>query len=125
MEKLTEKQKRFCDEYIRTGNATQSYFAAYPTAKSEGTAAANAVRLLKNAKVKEYVEKRNREVSNSRIAGIQEVKEYWTSVMRGEEEKTQDRLKASEFLAKTLGAFLERQEASSGILSKLIEGLKE
>lgn len=113
MARLTEKQKLFADEYIKCGNATVAYKTAYPNIKNDQTAAACAVRLLRNAKVANYIQERNQEIANSRIAGIQEVKEFWTGIMRNEDEKGTDRLKASELLAKTCGAFLEKQETDN------------
>ena len=56
--KLTEKQKRFCDEYLIDLNATRAYKAAYKTCKKDETANVNGSRLLTNAKVKAYLEKR-------------------------------------------------------------------
>lgn len=56
--KLTEKQKRFCDEYLIDLNATRAYKAAYKTCKKDETANVNGSRLLANAKVKAYLEKR-------------------------------------------------------------------
>lgn len=53
MKLLGEKQRKFCQRYIETGNATQSYIDAGYT---DGPAiAANAARLLKNDKIKEYL----------------------------------------------------------------------
>lgn len=56
--KLTEKQKLFVDEYLVDLNATRAYKAAYPTVKKEETAAQAGSRLLRNVKVKEYLDKR-------------------------------------------------------------------
>lgn len=56
--KLTEKQKKFVDEYLIDMNATRAYKAAYPTVKKDETARVNGSRLLTNANVKDYLEKR-------------------------------------------------------------------
>lgn len=56
--KLTPKQKIFCDEYLVDLNATRAYKAAYKSVKKDETAAVNGNRLLRNAKVKEYIDKR-------------------------------------------------------------------
>lgn len=53
--KLTEKQKRFCDEYLIDLNGTRSYKAAYLSVKKDATAAAAATRLLRNVKVAVYI----------------------------------------------------------------------
>lgn len=58
MAKLTEKQKAFVDEYLVDLNATRAYMSVYKKVKSEDVAAVNASKLLRNAKVKEYVDKR-------------------------------------------------------------------
>ena len=58
MAKLTQKQKIFCDEYLVDLNATKAYKNAYINIKNDDTAAVNGNRLLRNAKVKEYIDKR-------------------------------------------------------------------
>ena len=61
MAKLTEKQKIFVNEYLVDLNATRAYKAAYPSCKKEETINAAASRMLRNVKVKEYIDKRMRE----------------------------------------------------------------
>ena len=56
--KLTPKQKIFCDEYLVDLNATRAYKAAYKNIKKDETARTNGSRLLTNAKVKSYIDKR-------------------------------------------------------------------
>ena len=85
---LTEKQKRFCDEYLIDLNATRAYMVAYPSVKSEKTAAAAASRLLKDVKVKAYIDVQLEKMHNEKTADAQEVIEYLTSVMRREELET-------------------------------------
>lgn len=55
---LTDKQKIFADEYLIDLNATRAYKVAYPRVKSDEVARANSSRLLTNANVVEYVDKR-------------------------------------------------------------------
>ena len=55
---LTKKQKIFADEYVIDLNATRAYRVAYPSVKKEETAAVNGSRMLRNAKVAEYIQKR-------------------------------------------------------------------
>jgi len=82
--KLTEKQQRFADEYIRTGNITQSYFNAYHNVKKESAAASGGSRLLRNVKVKSYIDERLEKLTKQSIAEQDEILQYLTSVMRGE-----------------------------------------
>ena len=59
-DKLTEKQKRFCDEYLIDLNATQAAIRAGYSAK---TADPQGVRLLGNVRVRAYVDERLAEQS--------------------------------------------------------------
>ena len=81
MDKMTAKQKRFCDEYLIDLNATQ---AAIRTGYSEKTAKEQGSRLLTKANVKEYIAERMAEKEKALIADQDEVLKYLTSVLRGE-----------------------------------------
>ena len=83
--KLTEKQKLFADEYIKSGNATQSYIKAGYKVKSEKVAGVNAARMLGNARVKSYIDGKLAEIESHKIADAKEVLQYLTRVLRGEE----------------------------------------
>ena len=105
--KLTEKQKAFCDYYIETGNAAESARrAGYSHRTARGMGAEN----LTKPYIQAYIKTRNEEIENARIANMKEVKEFWTGMLRDKELEPRDRLKASEYIAKTNGAFLERVE---------------
>lgn len=81
---MTEKQKIFADEYIICLNATQAYKKAYPNVKKDEAASVNGSKLLRNTKVKAYIDERLEELKSERVADQQEVLEFLTSVMRGE-----------------------------------------
>ena len=59
MEKLSIKQKRFADEYIISGNATQSAIIA---GYSKKYAATNTDKLLKNTNIKNYIDETSKRV---------------------------------------------------------------
>lgn len=83
--KLTAKQKKFADNYIETGNATQSAIdAGYSkkTAKSVGS------ENLTKPDIKTYIAEKMREIESDRIMGAQEALEFLTNVVRGEELET-------------------------------------
>ena len=63
---LTFRQQRFVNEYVTTGNASQSYVAAGYVAKNSNVAAASASALLKNPKVAQAVA-RGREAVTSAV----------------------------------------------------------
>jgi phage terminase small subunit len=123
--KLTPKQQAFADYYIQTGNATES---AIKAGYSKNTAKEIGCENLTKLNIKQYIDKANKEIKNTRIADMKEVKEFWSNVLRGEESDMKDRLKASEFIAKTNGAFLDKIEHSGTVdfkIDKLQKYLKE
>ncbi len=132
---LTDKQKKFIEEYLVDMNGTRAYRVAYPSVKKNETAAALASRLLTNDKVKKAIEPILASMSSDRMATATEVMEYLTSVMRGEStaevvvveglgdgcsearrfKKAPDekeRLKAAELLGKRFGLFKDKVEVS-------------
>lgn len=81
---MTERQKIFADHYIISLNATESYKKAYPKIKNIKTAEVNGSKLLRNTKVREYIDERLEKLKSERVADQQEVLEFLTAVMRGE-----------------------------------------
>lgn len=82
--KLSEKQKRFCDEYLIDLNATQ---AAIRAGYSQGTASEQSSRLLTNVKIQNYIAERMAQKDSELIASQNEVLQYLTKVMRREEKE--------------------------------------
>lgn len=83
--KLTAKQKKFADNYIETGNATQSAIKAgysKKTAKSVGS------ENLTKPDIKAYIAEKMREIESDRIMCAQEALEFLTNVVRGKELET-------------------------------------
>lgn len=107
MAKLSEKQQRFVDYYIETGNSAE---AARRAGYSEKTARTIGQENLTKPDIIRRIEERNRELASERIADMNEVREFWTATLRDNGQETKDRLKASEFIAKVNGAFIERRE---------------
>lgn len=127
---LTDKQRKFCDEYLIDLNATRAYKAAYPHVKSEGAARACASKLLTKANIKTYIDEQLDKINSEKTADAKEVMEYLTSVMRGESQAEivviegtgngcsdakrmskapdeKERLKAAELLGRRYGLFKE------------------
>lgn len=125
---LNVKQEAFCLHYAKTGNATESYKKAGYVCKNDNAAGASARRLLCNAKIKARLAELAEEMKSDKIAGIREVQERLTAILRGEVQEDQvvvegcgdgisearivkrqaqlkDVLKAGELLAKMQGGF--------------------
>lgn len=126
-EKLTQKQQRFVDEYIISGNATQAAIkAGYSKRSAQQTGAEN---LLKPV-IKSELDRRNAEIKSAKTADMQEVMEYLASVMRGEQTESvatakgiydnvpvsaKDRIKAAELIGKRHGAWTDKKEISGNM----------
>ena len=78
---MTDRQKKFADEYLIDTNATQ---AAIRAGYSEKTAYSQGQRMLKNVEVKTYIEEQLDKIHSEKVADAKEVMEYLTSVLRGE-----------------------------------------
>lgn len=130
---MTEKQKRFCDEYLIDCNATRAYKTVYQNVKSDEVARKAGSRLLTNVDVKNYIAEQMEKIHNEKTADAQEVIEYLTSVHRGEstaqeivvegtgdgcsEARTmekapseKEKLKAAELLGKRYALFTDKVE---------------
>jgi len=125
--KLTEKQKRFIDYYIETANATESAKrAGYSEKTAKNIGAENLTKL------NFFIQIKLQEKEDKRIASQDEVLQYLTSVMRGEEKdqfgldaSLQDRTKCAELLGKRYGTFIEKKEVSGGYLVELVDDVSE
>lgn len=83
--KLTEKQKRFADEYIKSGNLTQS---AIEAGYSKKTARVIGQENLLKPAIKSYIDDRMQAIEDSRIMTAKEAIEFLTSVVRGDIKET-------------------------------------
>lgn len=83
--KLTPKQKKFADEYIKTGNATQSAIeAGYARRSSYSVGSEN----LRKPEIKKYIDKRMKQIASERIIGPEELLELLSTFARGEKKET-------------------------------------
>ncbi|CCL24588.1 TPA: terminase small subunit [Clostridioides difficile] len=138
MADLTEKQKRFCDYYIETGNATEAYKKAYKN-NNQRTSESNGSRLLSNDKVKNYIDERLKQIESKRIADAKEVMEYLTKILRNQEQEEvvivsengpeiikkdvsiKDRNKAAELLGKRYALWTEKVDLDGNVGVTIID----
>lgn len=128
---LTEKQKKFVNEYLLTASATE---AARRAGYSAHSARYQGSKLLRNVEINSAIEERRNMMKNEKILTATELQEFLSSVVRGDVQDevlmsrlvgkgcsvierhkytaaVKDRLRAAEMLLKVAGAF-DKQEAS-------------
>ena len=81
---LTEKQRRFIDYYLQTGNAAE---AARRAGYSEKTSYSIGHENLKKPEIKSAIDARLADLSGERLAECREILESLTAAMRGELEE--------------------------------------
>lgn len=138
---MTDKQKRFCDEYLIDCNATQ---AAIRAGYSQKSARQIGQENLSKLDIKNYIDDRLAEIRAAKTADATEVIEYLTSVMRGESssavlslcgdgcqevvEKAPDekeKLKAAEMLGKRYGIFTDKVNVEGTSKVVIVDDLDE
>ena len=100
---LTPRQKRFVELF--DGNATEAARAAgfkNPNVYSND--------LMKKPEIVAAIQAREKERNANDIMTREQRQIFWTMIARDTSQKTTDRLRASELLARSEGDFLERHE---------------
>ena len=139
MKKLTIKQKKFADEYIKTGNATQSAINAGYSKKYANT---NASKLLQNTTIKAYIDERMKKLEDEAIADQSEILKYLTRIIRDEEREevlvnvgnfeqerqeikisAKDKIRAAELLGKRYQLWTDKVDINSTEGIKIIDDI--
>lgn len=106
-------QLAIADAYIQNGgNKEQAVIAA---GYSPRTARSDAYKLVDHPAVQDLIRRRNQEMADGRLAGMQEINEFWTRIIRDESAKLELRLKASELRAKATGEFANSMTLSGSV----------
>lgn len=127
--KLTKKERIFADEYVKTTNGTQSAITA---GYSEKTASVTGSKMLRKPKVRQYIDAIMDERSKDTIATADEVLEYLTRVVRGEEKdafgldvSVADKMKAAELLGKRHMLFTDKVKLDAEIEIDISDRMKQ
>lgn len=127
--KLTEKERIFADEYIKTTNATQS---AIKAGYAENSASVTGSKMLRKPKVRQYIDEVMSERSKNTIATADEVLQYLSRVMNGEEKdafgldvSVADRTKAAELLGKRHMLFTDKVKLDAEIEIDISDRMKQ
>ena len=114
---MTPREIRFCEEYVKDFNAAAAMrrcgFGEDASAKQTG------YKYLKKQVVIDYIQKLMGRMSEQCETTVDDLMVFWTEVMNNPSESTNNRLKASDYLGKALGAFtvkVETQQAPTIIM---------
>lgn len=114
---LSERKKLFCRSYVENGGNGQK--AAIDAGYKESDAKSRASKLLKLEDVLDYILFLSKSAEGDSVASISEIQSFWTSIMRADIDcgedgnvKLNDRINASNLLAKSKGMFLDKVELS-------------
>lgn len=106
-------QHKLVAKYFLGAAAGNAEKAAVMAGYSKSYARGNAYKIVAREDVKEYMQyllaiaKQDPEYH---IADIKETQAFWTEIMHSKSEKTRDRLRASELLAKAQGQFNKEED---------------
>lgn len=102
---LTASQVKFCEEFIKSYNATQAYLAAYPNTTYD-TANSAGPKYLKNPAIKAYLDKLEKEEFEAKRINAEHIASELAKMAFGEISKGNSqggKIKALELLQKQLG----------------------
>ena len=125
MSKLTEKQKRFCEEYLIDLNATQS---AIRSGYSVKTARQIAQRMLTNVDIQSYIQElREKQSKRTEITADKVLEELGSVAFNKDIECIgRDKVKALELIGQHLGMFTEKVSITKEEeIPKLLDALKD
>ena len=134
---MNERQRRFVDAYIQTGNASEAArLAGYSKQIANRIGSEN----LSKPVIRAEIDRRLTELKTSRTADTQEILEHLSAVIRGElteevvtpsgKKRTvkvaeRDRLRAAELLLKVSGAFRERVDVKVDVCAQFAAAVEE
>lgn len=137
--KMTAGMLKFCEYYLETRNATKSYAEAYNRdittpegkAKAYNAVSVSASNLLKDPRVKEYIEHRMLEMNYERDLTPQEIVMQLNKIALGGQYKENTRLEALKMLSKMKGMYEETEKEQSitinltGDLSEAVQQVRK
>ena len=128
---MTPRQRKFCDEYLISGNATD---AAIKAGYSPKTAKQTGSENLAKPDLRAYIDEQLEKLHSAKIADAQEVLEYLTAVMRGQHTEqvlklvgdgiqtvtdidvsAKERIKAAELIGKRYALFSDKMDLGGAV----------
>ena len=102
---LTPKEMRFCEEYVKDFNGAAAVRRAGLSPNNPQYAPQYASKYLEKEAVKDYINQLMTVISEKCVVEVDDLLKFWVTVMHDESESTPNRLKASDHIAKVIGAY--------------------
>lgn len=110
---LTPKEMRFCEEYVKDFNGAAAVRRANLCPEKPEHAAQYASKYLIKEHVKDYIQQLMNAMSERCTTDVNDLMTFWTTVMMDANESTANRLKASDYIGKAIGAFTVKVETQA------------
>ena len=121
---LKPSYQNFCDHFVKTGNATESYMIAYPNTSSKKVASSLAQRLLKKEEIKTYLQEQMDKAATASIWDARDIIRDLKAIAENELNTKTTRLRAYQLGMTCLG--MNRQEIKhSGQIDSTLSHLTE
>lgn len=121
MAKIKEQHKELAKNLASGMTEVQAYlqagFGKGNTKYAQGNAHTHIEKLMKNNEFKAYYDSLLAPRDNKRFKTVEDIHEFWASILDDPKATMQDKLRASEDIAKTRGMFINQQkvEVSGGL----------
>ena len=107
---VTERQERFCIEFVRCGNATEAYRCAGYKPNSAHAAEVRGSELLRNVEVRERIAQLREKMDSEKIMDAAERREVLTAIARNKGQEPQDRIRAIDTMNKMDGLYINKTQ---------------
>ena len=111
---MLDRHKRFVEEYMIDGNGKAAYLRIFPNA-TEKSAKEAASRLLRRNDIKMEFEKLQEERMKNVMWSAEDILQQIKDIALSEDTSTNEKLKALELAAKSLGMFRDKVEHSGNV----------
>lgn len=107
-ETVTERQKKFAEYYVQSGNAAQS---AIKAGYSDSYATHRTDEMLRNVEIAEYIKELSQKAQNERILTAKDRQEMLSDIAKDKHNLLSERIKAIDTLNKMTGEYTTKIQA--------------
>lgn len=105
---MTERQKKFAEYYVQSGNAAQS---AIKAGYSDSYATHRTDEMLRNVEIAEYIKELSQKAQNERILTAKDRQEMLSDIAKDKKNSPSDRIRAVDTLNKMTGEYTTKIQA--------------